>query len=222
MSPCLKNSSMHLENPDVTACDDGDVNMPGGPLVVQVPGLGRVWHVTRVQQQREDTWLIKARGRLISWKEAFHLLQLAEVHWHVWTVDTISFIHLQHRANLVSPLCANSLFFFRNWPNRYMLSEITCSDVFCWVKYLGDFFGQLLFIDWLFVYLCAEPSRWPDYGILWNLFWTCCSECCNHCQSSSLGNNGFKYGAILNTCELSYWKNEDTWWFSRTDLSLYR
>ena len=57
---------MHLENPDVTACDDGDVNMPGGPLVVQVPSLGRVRHVTRVQQQREDTWLIKACGRLIS------------------------------------------------------------------------------------------------------------------------------------------------------------
>lgn len=145
MSPCLKNSSMHLESSDVTACDGGaNVHLPGGPLVVQVPGLGRVWHVTRVQQQREDTWLVKARGGLISRKEAFHLLQLAEVHWHVWTVDTISFIHLQHRANLVSPLCANSLFLFGNWPNRYMLSENTCSDVFCWVKNPGDCFWSTI------------------------------------------------------------------------------
>ena len=48
--------------------------------MVQVPGLGWVRHVTRVQQQREDTWLVKARGRLISREEAFHLLQLTEVH----------------------------------------------------------------------------------------------------------------------------------------------
>ena len=79
-----------------------NIDLPRSPLVVQVPGLGWVGHVTRVQKQGEDTWLVKTRGCLVSRKEALHLLQLTEVHWHVCTVDTISFIHLQNRANLSS------------------------------------------------------------------------------------------------------------------------
>ena len=57
-----------------------NINLPRCPLVVQVPGLGWVGHVTRVQKQGEDTWLVKTRGCLVSRKEALHLLQLTEVH----------------------------------------------------------------------------------------------------------------------------------------------
>ena len=55
-------------------------DLPGSPLVVQVPGLGRVGHVTRVQQQGEDTRFVKTRGCLVPRKKALHLLQLTEVH----------------------------------------------------------------------------------------------------------------------------------------------
>ena len=83
MSPCLKNSSMHLKKGSFfiyiamkMIVDD----LPGSPLVVQVPGLGRVGHVTRVQQQGEDTRFVKTRGCLVPRKKALHLLQLTEVH----------------------------------------------------------------------------------------------------------------------------------------------
>ena len=187
--------------------------------MVQLPGLGWVWHVTRVQEQREDTWLVKARGRLISWEEAFHLLQLAEVHWHVWTVDTISVIHLQHRANLVSQLCANSLFLFGNWPNRYMLSENTCSDVFCWVKNLGDYFWSTIVYS---LAVCLPVWRTISMTRLRHSLKSVLDMLLRMLQSLSiivLGKNGFKYEYMW---VLSYWKKEDTWWFSRTDLSLYR
>ena len=60
-------------------------------LVVQVPCFGGVWHVTRVQQQAEHTRLVRTRGyglvvaRGQARQQPLHVLQLGEVHGHVYT-----------------------------------------------------------------------------------------------------------------------------------------
>lgn len=39
------------------------LDAPGGPLVVELPPLGRVGHITRVEQQTQDLGLVKTEKK---------------------------------------------------------------------------------------------------------------------------------------------------------------
>ena len=64
------------------------LHAPGGPLVVEAPGLGWVSHVTRVEQQAQDSALVQAGAVVTTRQDCLHLLQLREMHRHIWKCET--------------------------------------------------------------------------------------------------------------------------------------
>ena len=53
-------------------------------LVMQIPGLGRMRHVTRVQQQTEDTCLVPRASLVTGGQKISDVLELREVHGHIY------------------------------------------------------------------------------------------------------------------------------------------
>ena len=60
------------------------LHAPGGPLVVEAPGLGWVGDVTGVQQQAQHPPLVQAGAVMAAGQDCLHLLQLREMHRHIW------------------------------------------------------------------------------------------------------------------------------------------
>ena len=60
------------------------LHAPGGPLVVEAPSLGWVSHVTRVEQQAQHSALVQAGAVVTARQDCLHLLQLREMHRHIW------------------------------------------------------------------------------------------------------------------------------------------
>ena len=63
------------------------LHAPGGPLVVEAPGLGRVSHVTGVKQEAQHSALVKAGAVMTAGQDCLHLLQLREMHRHIWKCE---------------------------------------------------------------------------------------------------------------------------------------
>ena len=63
------------------------LHAPGGPLVVEAPGLGRVSHVTGVEQQAQHPSLVQAGAVVTARQDCLHLLQLREMHRHIWKCE---------------------------------------------------------------------------------------------------------------------------------------
>ena len=63
------------------------LHAPGGPLVVQGPGLGWVSHVTGVEQQAQHSSLVQAGAVMTAGQDCLHLLQLREMHRHIWKCE---------------------------------------------------------------------------------------------------------------------------------------
>ena len=65
------------------------LHAPGGPLVVEAPGLGWVGDVTGVKQEAQYPPLVKAGTVVTAGKDCLHLLQLREMHRHVWKYEDV-------------------------------------------------------------------------------------------------------------------------------------
>ena len=63
------------------------LHAPGGPLVVEAPGLGWVGDVTGVKQEAQYPPLVKAGTVVTAGEDCLHLLQLREMHRHVWKYE---------------------------------------------------------------------------------------------------------------------------------------
>ena len=65
------------------------LHAPGGPLVVEAPGLGWVSHVTGVKQEAQHSALVKAGAVMtaMTGQEGLHLLQLREMQRHIWKCE---------------------------------------------------------------------------------------------------------------------------------------
>ena len=63
------------------------LHAPGGPLVVEAPGLGWVSHVTGVKQEAQHSALVKAGAVMTAGQDCLHLLQLREMHRHIWKCE---------------------------------------------------------------------------------------------------------------------------------------
>ena len=59
------------------------LHAPGGPLVVEAPGLGWVGDVTGVKQEAQNPPFIKAGAVMTARQDCLHLLQLREMHRHI-------------------------------------------------------------------------------------------------------------------------------------------
>ena len=64
------------------------LHAPGGPLVVEAPGLGGGGHVTGVEQEAQHPALVKAGAVRTAGQDCLHLLQLREMHRHIWKSET--------------------------------------------------------------------------------------------------------------------------------------
>ena len=60
------------------------LHAPGGPLVVEAPGLGWVGDVTGVKQEAQNPPFVKAGAVMTARQDCLHLLQLREMHRHIW------------------------------------------------------------------------------------------------------------------------------------------
>ena len=65
------------------------LHAPGGPLVVEAPGLGWVGDVTGVKQEAQYPPLVKAGTVVTAGEDCLHLLQLREMHRHVWKYEDV-------------------------------------------------------------------------------------------------------------------------------------
>ena len=63
------------------------LHAPGGPLVVEAPGLGWVGDVTGVKQEAQHSALVKAGAVMTAGQDCLHLLQLREMHRHIWKYE---------------------------------------------------------------------------------------------------------------------------------------
>ena len=63
------------------------LHAPGGPLVVEAPGLGWVGDVTGVKQEAQNPPFVKAGAVMTARQDCLHLLQLREMHRHIWKYE---------------------------------------------------------------------------------------------------------------------------------------
>ena len=55
--------------------------------MVEAPSLGWVSHVTRVEQQAQHSALVQAGAVVTARQDCLHLLQLREMHRHIWKYE---------------------------------------------------------------------------------------------------------------------------------------
>ena len=65
------------------------LHAPGGPLVVEAPGLSWMGDVTGVKQEAQYPPLVKAGTVVTAGEDCLHLLQLREMHRHVWKYEDV-------------------------------------------------------------------------------------------------------------------------------------
>ena len=63
------------------------LHAPGGPLVLEAPGLSWVGDVTGMKQEAQNPPFVKAGAVMTAGQDCLHLLQLREMHRHIWKYE---------------------------------------------------------------------------------------------------------------------------------------